>query len=82
MIAFQSEIIKRFMSEENYKLFVEDYKNARKVFRRDRRFTFKDMQIYKDYQTGLTMAELVEKYHISYPRARTIVVQYAQNKDE
>ncbi len=78
MKALQTEIIQRFLSEDNYKQFVEDYKAARKRFRRDRRLTDFDRMVYKDYQNGILMTELVGKYHISLNRIKSIILLSAE----
>lgn len=63
LAALQTDIIKRFLSEANYKSFIEEYKANRKIGRRSRVVNALDMKIYADHKKGLTLSELSEKYN-------------------
>lgn len=66
MIAFQAIIIKRFMGEQAFAEFLEEYKAARKQLRIDRTASPLDRKIYEDYaKKGMPISEISEKYHVS-----------------
>lgn len=81
MIAFQAEIIKRFMGEQAFAEFIEEYKSARKQFRRDRSISPLDRKIYEDYRkNGMPISEIVLKYGTSR-RAITSCIMTLAGKD-
>lgn len=74
MQALQSEIIKRFMSDKNFEMFLQQYKDARKHGYRSRAVTPEDRKILKDWKAGMTYTELKEKYHLTHARIQTSIV--------
>lgn len=71
----QTNIIQRFLREDNFKGFLEDYKSN--SYRRSmiRDATPTDRKILKDFrENGLMLGELAEKYNTSTQRVRTSIV--------
>lgn len=65
---FQAKIIARFLNEENFKDFAQQYADAHKRMHRIRPATPLDLKIYSDHRKGTIISELKEKYNVSANR--------------
>lgn len=76
---YQAVIIERFLDSKTYAGFIEDYCNARKRAINGRAFNETDKMIYMDYKKGMTISELVRKYHKSASAIHTSIVKGVRN---
>lgn len=66
----QTDIIKRFLKEDTYEKFIEDYRNNRMKAHRARTITPVDRKMYKEWRNGATLSELEE----IFGRSRSFVL--------
>lgn len=74
MKALQVDILKRFMSDENFNFLLQEYKAARILQRREKEVSHSDQILHKEFVGGMSVPDIAKKYGISETRVTKSIV--------